>query len=93
MVRNSERCKFWKRPESEANWLNSLADAYVATQPGQILVYRHGPVRGSATPLPEYRLAAETASRLGGALVQWPNAPASDDRRTWCWGIQKPVAA
>ena len=90
-MKNYERLVFWKRPNDRENWLNSMTDSFSAMPRGKILVYRHERIVEHTSPHAEFGVAASVASRLGGSLVQWPDDIASNDRRKWCYGIEKPT--
>ena len=98
MIRNSEKCVFVDDKKMKQSPLNAITDAAVSLEPGKILVYqfgRHGSFHNPAKcgPDPVKVAAFSVASRLGLSLVQWPNGPASQSDRTWCYGIQRPSLA
>ena len=98
-MRHARKLKFWKRPAYAENMANSLADAYVSLPAGMMLVYDH--CFPGEVPHSLQRLARETASRLGGALVQFPECGPTGNGvkkwemgqavRQWVYAIQKPT--
>lgn len=92
-MRHAERCVFWKRPNDDGDAINSLFDAAVDLPEGKVLIYRHD--QTPTKPEAIFRLAGEVASRLGLALVQWPECPPRDSQhsRRWLYGLQRRSAA
>ena len=96
MIRNADKCVFVSKEKMKEDPSNAMTDSAVKIKPGQILVYqlgRHGNFTRDIHGRDPVKLAAmSVASRLGLALVQWPNGPAHDSNRTWCYGMQKRLA-
>jgi hypothetical protein len=92
MIRNAEKCVFGNSKKIAKDPLNTITDGAVSLKPGQMFVYYMSPARGLQGKCPINEAAKMVATRLGLALVQWPNANANVEGRTWCWAIQKPTA-
>ncbi len=88
-LRNAERVVLWQAPMDPAEYENSLTDAFVSMPRGKTLVYDVGM---SGLVSAQIMNAGYTiAGRKGGSLVQWPNDSMSNEKRTWCFGIEKPA--
>ena len=95
MIKNADKCVFVDKDKLNDDAATAITDAAVKLQPGKILVYqlgRHGNFPRDVYGRDAVKIAAMgVASRLKLALVQWPNGPAHDSNRTWCFGLQKPA--
>lgn len=82
---------FWEKPKNPNNIENSLADAIVSLKPGMMLVYRRAAPNGIRMDKFN-QMVANLATRLGCALVQFPERPSHGDQdavRVWNYAIQK----
>ncbi len=86
-IRNAERVVLWSAPMDSADYENSLTDAFVSMPRGKTLVYAVG--MSGLVPSQIMNVGHAVAGRKGGALVQWPNDDKDNDKRTWCFGIEK----
>jgi hypothetical protein len=90
-IRNSAKCVFGDFAKIATDPDTAITDGAVSLEPGKMFVYAFGQPTLLPGPCPAKIAARKISTRLGLALVQWPNARAGSPSRTWCWAIQKPT--